>query len=314
MSRPIAAPWFRRVRSPLVARSAAASSAFALGGLSQSLVPVRENMAHGRLTAALLLGSLVLGAGVSCSGATASSGPPVDPERMSVSEYDLARDVWLRQNRPREALAHAIKASELDSSNADALHLVALLYLDFCSRSSDECRLAEAERYARAALEERSDYREARNTLGVILIHAKRPDEAIIALKPLAEDMLYQTPEIAWGNLGWAYLEAGRVDQAIDALRRSVAAQPLFCVGHYRLGLAHERRGQPRLALQALDRALDSSEPRCARMQAAYSARARVELRLGQHAEAASDIERCIELDKTSKEARDCQAMRRKLK
>jgi Tfp pilus assembly protein PilF len=233
---------------------------------------------------------------------------------MSVSEYDLARDAWLRQSQPREALAHAIKASELDPDNADALHLVALLYLDFCRRTPNECRLAEAERYARAALDERSDYREAQNTLGVILIHRKRAIEAITTLKPLAEDMLYQTPEMAWGNLGWAYLEAGQIDLAIDALRRSVAAQPLFCVGHFRLGLAHERKGQFRLALQALDRALDSTEPRCARLQAAHAARARVHLRLGEHAAAAADIDRCVQLDKTSKDARDCEAMRRKLK
>jgi Tfp pilus assembly protein PilF len=233
---------------------------------------------------------------------------------MSVSEYDLARDAWLRGNQPRDALAHAIKATELDPSNADALHLVALLYLDFCRRTPDECRLAEAERYARAALDERSDYREARNTLGVVLIHEKRPSEAIATLKPLAEDMLYQTPEMAWGNLGWAYLEAGRIDLAIDALRRSVAAQPQFCVGHFRLGLAHERKGQFRLALQSLDRALDSTEPRCARLQAAYAARARVHLRLGQNDAAAADIDRCVQLDRTSEDARDCEATRRKLK
>ncbi|HWZ88067.1 MAG TPA: tetratricopeptide repeat protein, partial [Polyangiaceae bacterium] len=153
---------------------------------------------------------------------------------MSESEYDIARDLWLRRNQAREALAHALKAVELDDSNADAAHLVALLYLDFCSRGPAECRLGEAEKHARLALTDKPDFREAKNTLAVVLIHEKRYPDAIAVLTPLTEDILYQTPENAWGNLGWAYLEQGAFDRAIDALKRSVAAQPLFCVGSYR--------------------------------------------------------------------------------
>jgi type IV pilus assembly protein PilF len=257
------------------------------------------------------VGLLVLG----LSGCQPSKTPEPggDPERMSLSEYDLARDAWLRQGRPREALAHALKSTELDAHNADALHLVALIYLDFCRRSPPDCRLTDAERYARSALDERSDFREARNTLGVILIHRKKPEQAIAVLEPLSRDILYQTPENAWGNLGWAYLETGQVDKAIDALRRSVAVQPLFCVGQYRLGIAHELKGQPRLALEALDRALETKDPRCAGLQAAYAARARVHLKLGQRAQAESDIRRCLELDPKSVDAQDCQSTRKNL-
>ncbi|MBN1611701.1 MAG: tetratricopeptide repeat protein [Polyangiaceae bacterium] len=261
--------------------------------------------------ASTALGLLLLG----LPGCPASKTPEPggDPERMSVSEYDVARDTWLRQGRPREALAHALKSTELNEHNADALHLVALIYLDFCRRSPPDCRLTDAERYARAALDERSDYREARNTLGVILIHEKKPTQAVAVLEPLSRDILYQTPENAWGNLGWAYLEAGQVDKAIDALRRSVAVQPLFCVGQYRLGVAHELKGQPRLALEALDRALETNNPRCAGLQAAYAARARVHLKLGQREQAESDIRRCLELDPKSTDAQDCQSTKKKL-
>jgi type IV pilus assembly protein PilF len=263
------------------------------------------------LWASVALGLILLG----LPGCPASKTPETggDPERMSLSEYDLARDAWLRQQRPREALAHALKSTELDEHNADALHLVALIYLDFCRRSPPDCRLTEAERYARAALDERSDYREARNTLGVILIHEKKPAQAIAVLEPLSRDILYQTPENAWGNLGWAYLEAGQLDKAIDALRRSVAAQPLFCVGQYRLGIAHELKGQPRLALEALNRALETKNPRCAGLQAAYAARARVHVKLGQREQAEGDIRRCLELDPKSADGQDCQATRKKL-
>jgi len=233
---------------------------------------------------------------------------------MSRSKYDMATDLWLRQGRPREALEHALEAVELDDENFEAAHLVALIYLDFCRQSSTDCRLAEAERFARRAVEIEPEFREGKNTLGVVLIHRKRFDEAIAILKPLTADILYQTPENAWGNLGWAYLESGRLKLAIDALRRSVAAQPLFCVGNYRLGLAYERNGQPRLALEAFTRALETDDPRCKRMQAAYAARGHVQLRLGAREPAREDFERCAKMSSTTDAGKECSSMLGKLK
>jgi type IV pilus assembly protein PilF len=249
---------------------------------------------------------------LSCGGA--SSEGVKDPDRMSESEYDIARDLWLRRSSPREALDHALKAVELNEDNADAAHLVALLYMDFCSRSPNECRLGEAEKHARRALKVRADYREAKNTLGVILIHQRRFGEAVEVLTPLTEDILYQTPENAWGNLGWAQLEMGRTDAAIESLRRSVAAQPLFCVGLYRLGLAHERRREDTAAAEALTRALETQAPGCNGLQEAYAARARVELRLGNQQAAQADLVRCAELSRKTSAGKECSSMLQKLK
>jgi len=237
-----------------------------------------------------------------------------DPERISESEYDVARDLWIRRNSPREALDHALKAVELDEDNADAAHLVALIYMDFCSRNIDECRLAEAEKHARMALKAKPDYREATNTLGVILIHQKRFADAIKVLKPLTEDILYQTPENAWGNLGWAQLESGATDAAIESLRRSVAAQPLFCVGLYRLGLAYERRREDTAAAETLTRALETQAPGCNSLQDAFAARARVELRAGNQDSARSDLQRCVELSGKTITGKECSSMLQKFK
>lgn len=266
----------------------------------------------------LLCGALVaatqLFACAPASGGGAGGEGANDPDRMSDSEYDVARDYWMRRHSPREALDHALKAVDLNEENADAAHLVALLYMDFCSRSVDECRLKEAEKYARLALKARSDYREATNTLGVVLIHQKRYADAIKVLKPLTEDILYQTPENAWGNLGWAHLEAGSTDAAIEALRRSVAAQPLFCVGMYRLGLAYERRRDDTAAAEALTRALETQAPGCNGLQDALSARARIELRLGNPDSARTDLERCVELSRKTDIGKECSSMLLKFK
>jgi tetratricopeptide (TPR) repeat protein len=228
---------------------------------------------------------------------------------MSESEYDIARDLWLRRNQPREALSHALKAVDLDEDNSEAQHLVALIYLDFCSRGPADCRLPEAEKYARRALDLRSDFREAKNTLGVVLIHSHKAREAVSVLKPLTEDILYPTPENAWGNLGWAYLELGSLDLAIDALKRSVAAQPLFCVGNYRLGLAHQRKQELTPAEAAFTRALETEAPGCNSLQEALLARAKVRMKLGQADAARADLERCLELSRKTEIAKECGSM-----
>jgi len=262
--------------------------------------------------AVLAFGAVCIG----CGPRSDSGGgmPARDPERQSTAEHDLAADLWLRRNQPRQALEHALKAVELNEDNAEANHLVALLYLDFCRRSIDECRLEEANRYAKHAVEAKSDFREAKNTLGVVLIHRKRYAEAIAVLKPLADDILYTTPENAWGNLGWAYLEKGDLEKAIEALRRSVAAQPGFCVGSYRLGLAYEKKVQPASAFEAFTRALESDHPECKGLQDAYAGRARVLVRLNRADEARNDLERCVQLDKRTAAGRECSALLGKLK
>jgi len=239
--------------------------------------------------------------------------PAKDPQRQSTAEQDIATDLWLRRGQARQALEHALKAVELDEENADASHLVALIYLDFCRRSANDCRLPEAEKYARLAINAKPDFREAKNTLGVVLIHQKRYDEAIAVLRPLAEDILYQTPENAWGNLGWAYLEKGALDPAVDALQRSVAAQPSFCVGNYRLGLAEEKKGAPARAAEAYTRAVETDHPSCKGLQDAFAGRARVLLRLGQKDEARKDLLHCAELDKATPAGRECAASLSKL-
>jgi type IV pilus assembly protein PilF len=241
-------------------------------------------------------------------GCAAQSGRPKgDPVRMAESEVDIAADLWWRQGQPREALKHALEATKLDSKNGDAAHMVSLIYLHFCQFSQpDECHLDEAERHARRAIALRHDDLQAKNTLGVILVHQHRSEEAIAVLLPITEDILYPTPELAWGNLGWAYLDQGDLKRAVPALRRSVAAQPLFCVGNYRLGVAYHRSGQLEAAVDALDRALETQAPGCQNLQDAYLERARVHIALGQVGETRVDLDRCLGLAKSNTSGREC--------
>jgi type IV pilus assembly protein PilF len=250
--------------------------------------------------------------GVSACSAPQSSGVVQSENNMSVAEYDLARDLWLTRGQPREALGHVLKAVELDEENVDAAHLAALIYLDFCRRGTDaeDCRLGEAEKQARHALAVKADFREARNTLGVILIHQKRYADAVKELTPLTTDILYRTPENAWGNIGWAYLEQGALPEARQALSRSIAAQPDFCVGYYRLGLTEERSGRAKEAIEAYTQALNAADGRCSGLQEAYAGRARLLSKLNRVDDAQRDLATCVRLDPHTDAGRECLSLR----
>ncbi|HTM44948.1 MAG TPA: tetratricopeptide repeat protein [Polyangiaceae bacterium] len=258
-----------------------------------------------RLAGVLSLAFLAALAG--CGHREADSPVSQDVDPKSIAEYDVARDLWLQRHQPRQALDHALNAVQMDDENAEAAHMVALIYLDFCRMSPSECQLDQAARYARQALDVFPKYREARNTLGVILIHQRKYDEAISTLLPLSQDILYQTPENAWGNLGWAYLESGKVERAIDALQRAVAAQPAFCVGHYRLGQAFEKKGDPQEALIAYGRALNADQ-RCQGLQEAWGARGKLLMKLGRADDGRADLDECVRLDQSTETGRQCRA------
>lgn len=239
---------------------------------------------------------------------------PHEPDPKSVAIYDVANDSF-RKGQLREALSKVEEALEADHQNVDAAHLGALIYLAFCAKDvqGSDCRFAEAAKLAQLAVDNGPEFREAKNTLGVILIHQKKYDDAIAVLKPLAEDILYGSPQVSWGNLGWAYLEKGMIDEAIDALRRSVAAQPSFCVGNFRLGLAYEKKGQSKLGYDAFGRAVETERPGCKNIQEAWEGRGRIAKKLGLVEEARVAYGQCVELSKSSNAGNRCKGALRSL-
>ncbi len=243
-----------------------------------------------------------------CSTKGAQGPNAQSPERQSDAEYDLARD-FFQKGQPRVALDHAQKAIALNEDNDKAHYLIAAIHLSFCTSSrgfdAPDCRLPDAEKAARGALKANAQFRDATNLLGQILINQKRYKEAITLLEPLTRDPAYVHPHFAWGNLGWAQVQDGQVDAGIASLKNAIT-EPRFCVGHYRLGIAYEKKGDLATAESSLTTALTVPDPQCENLQDGWEARGRVRLRLGKQGDAQKDYERCRDISQETSTGKAC--------
>jgi Tfp pilus assembly protein PilF len=244
-----------------------------------------------------------------CTDRNANS--PASPERKSQVEYDIARD-YLSRKQPRLALEHCRNAVELDDQNVDASYFASYLYLSFCDErplqlASPDCHLDQAEKYARHTISINPKHREAQNSLGQILILEKKYPEAISVLTPLTKDPAYESAHLAWGNLGWAQVLAGQIDEGIQSLKNAIT-EPKFCVGKYRLGMAFEKKGDLPSAEQWLSDALSVDDKDCKDMQDALEARGFVRMKLGKLPEAKDDLARCREIAADTASGKACSA------
>ena len=243
--------------------------------------------------------------------APASGNPHAQsPERQSEAEYDLAREYFYK-GAPREALDHVLKADKLDENNGKALYFTSVIYLSFCSGDrglkAPDCKMELADEYARKTLAKDERFRDARNLLGNILILEEKYKDAITTLEPLVKDPSYQAAHLAWGNLGWAQVLDGQLDQGIASLRNAIT-QPKFCVGYYRLGVAYEKKGDLGAAEQHLSSAVGVDSPDCQNLQDAWRERGEVRAKLGHTEQACGDFTKCRDISTTTEAGRACAA------
>jgi len=246
------------------------------------------------------------------AGCAATPGNPhaQSPERQAEAEYDLAREYFYK-GAPREALDHVLKADKLDDNNAKALYFTSAIYLSFCSGDrglkAPDCKMELADQYARKTLAHDEHFRDARNLLGNILILEEKYKDAITTLEPLVKDPSYNAVHLAWGNLGWAQVLDGQVDQGIASLRNAIT-QPKFCVGFYRLGVAYEKKGDLPMAEQHLSSAVQVDSPDCQNLQDAWRERAEVRVKLGHTEQACTDFMKCHDISSSTDSGKACAA------
>jgi type IV pilus assembly protein PilF len=257
-----------------------------------------------------LLSLVFLGAG---SFATGCDARVKNAEVQADAHADLAREAFQRGDA-RRALDEAQTAVSFDDSNARAHALATASLLALCAgdegTGSPDCRLDLAEKHARKTLTLEPTDRNARNTLGsVLLLERSRGAEALEVLRPLTQDPAFASAHLAWANYGWAQLQVGNAAEAVESLRRAVR-EPRFCVGWYRLAVAYEAAGRVREAEESVSRAVSEKLPECQSLQDAWKFRGELRAKQGKSAEATADFEACERLAPHTPSGRACAAMR----
>ena len=111
--------------------------------------------------------------------------------------------------------------------------------------------MPQAERAFREALRLQRDFPDAHNNLGVTLAQQGQWEAAIAAFEQVLQFPAYNTPEIVYQNLGWAYYNLGRYPEAEAALTMALRLDPRLPVTHYTLGLTWEKTGRVQEARQS---------------------------------------------------------------
>ena len=256
-----------------------------------------------RITFATVLVVQVALLGAGCGG----SGPSPEETMRSQREFELGVSLMREASMP-QAFEHLLRAIQLDPQNAEAHHILGVLFTARGDAAEAERHLAEA---ARLADDPEVDVRpslrsEIRNSRGVLLIQLGRHDDAIVELRAAAADLLYTTPYLAWANLGLAWLEKHDAPQAIQALEESVRLQRDFCLGYLRLGKAYLATDDYTRAEVALSRVVEVENRTCNTTQEAWQLRGESRSALGRTDDAVRDLERCVELGSETASGRAC--------
>jgi predicted Zn-dependent protease len=198
--------------------------------------------------------------------------------------HNLMGELNVRQSRSDDARARFAKASELDPRwSIPYLNLSNLL---IASGKSDEgiavlkagvekapadellsfalgLAYHRAEKVGEAAavyerlLKANPNLAGAANNLAVLLVDYGKPDQAALD-RALALVLRFKdsTNSSLLDTLGWVHYRRGEFAQAIEYLKRSVAAAPDSAEPRYHLGMAYLRNGQPQLAKAELERSV----------------------------------------------------------
>ncbi|MEC9465084.1 MAG: tetratricopeptide repeat protein, partial [Myxococcota bacterium] len=154
----------------------------------------------------------------------------------------------------REALRELLKSTKLNPELAEAHAILGMVYHALG-------RLDDGLFHYERAVSINPHFSAAYNNMGTLLIDLGRYDEAIDAFEVALGDILYKTPSLAEGNMGWAYYRMGKTAEGVKHIRNAVATNPKFCRGYEWLA----RIGLDRDASDEVARSYQRFEKYCAK-------------------------------------------------
>jgi Tfp pilus assembly protein PilF len=156
----------------------------------------------------------------------------------------------LSENRLALGMAALREALQLDPENAQYHNTLGLVLLNL-GRPVD----GQAEFQTAIDLEKTSP--DLQHNLGIALAQQNRFDDAIAAYKKALAYPTYTTPEVAYYNMGEAYIRLGKPQEAQESFRAAIQLEPNMVAAHYGLGLALSQGGRRDEAKAAFRQARD---------------------------------------------------------
>jgi Flp pilus assembly protein TadD len=156
----------------------------------------------------------------------------------------------LREGRISLGLAALQEAVELDPDNAMYRNALGVTHLQLR-------RWPEAQAQFEKAIQLDPNYAEAYHNLGLVMAAQNRLDLAVASYRRALTFPTYPSPELAYHNLGEAYLRQGKVKEAEEALRQAIQLEPKNQFSHYLLGVVLAEAGRKEEARAAFRFARD---------------------------------------------------------
>ena len=156
----------------------------------------------------------------------------------------------LTENRLALGMAALKEALQLDPDNAQYHNTLGLVLLNL-GRPVD----AQAEFQTAIGLEKTSP--DLQHNLGIALAQQNRFDDAVAAYKKALTFPAYTTPEVAYYNMGEAFIRLGKPQEAQESFRAAIQLEPTMVAAHYGLGLALSQGGRRDEAKAAFRQARD---------------------------------------------------------
>lgn len=146
------------------------------------------------------------------------------------AHFDLGTN-YLNLAQPQNALEEYLKALNLNPEMAELHNGLGLLY-QMAFR-----KYIEAEEHYLKAIELNPKYPEAINNLGTLYIDLEQYEKAAEMFEKVLSDILYRTPYMAEGNLGWALHKMGKTEDGVSHLKKSISMNPRYCLSYRMIGM-----------------------------------------------------------------------------
>jgi tetratricopeptide (TPR) repeat protein len=178
---------------------------------------------------------------------------PVKEKRSAEKDanyhYILGATALSEQN-PTKALQEFLLAEEYDDEDPEIQAGLAQAY--WMKRAFDL-----AEEHFLKAIELSDDVPKYYNNLGALYLSMDRYDDAIVAFRTAADNLLFEQPELAWTGIGLAYFHKQDYPACKRAYEKAMDLNPNYYMPPFRLGELYYNQDRPVEALEMFTRSVE---------------------------------------------------------